>query len=483
MIILSLSENYENAFCAGKKAEEMKKIFVADGTLKNMGRLNDHVLLFREKKAIAECIDSFGADALELAPVKKPAEDKVIYRTISESVKNSMLCLPAGSTKESVETAWECIRNAKKACLQIEMPVSTVQMEYIYHLKADKMALKIEELIKTAAALCENVEFIALDATRAEEDVLTSLLKKAEEAGATAVTLTDEAGIFMPEETAALVKKAKEAVSIPVYIQVSDALRLAVADALAAVNAGADGVKTAVTGENALLTGEFAEAVKVKGDVLGIECSLSQTTIHRDIDTLLKQVSHVSEDLKAGSDSSDILLDEASTLTDTAAAAALLGYELSAVDVGNVYDSLQRVLEKKTSVEAKELEAIIASSAMQVPSTYHLDYFTTTTAHNATSVSYVRLKRNDEVLSGLASGDGPIDSAFKAIEEAVGFHYELDDFEIQSVTEGKEALGSSLVRLRRDGRLYSGNGLSTDIVGASIRAYINALNKIVYEEK
>lgn len=482
MIILSISVNYENAL-RRKEGMHMRKIFVADGTLKNIGKLNGHALLFREKKAIAECIDGFGADAIELAPVKKPAEDKVICRTIAESVEHSMLCIPAGSTVESVQTAWECIKNAKKACLQIEMPVSTVQMEYIYHLKADKMALKIEELVKAAAALCSEVEFIALDATRAEEDVLTALLKKAEEAGATAVTLTDEAGIYMPEEFAALAAKAKKSVSVPVYVQVSDALRLAVADALAALNAGADGVKTAVTGDSVLLTGEFAEAVRVKGDVLGLECSLEQTRIHRDIDTLLKQVSRVSEDMNAAQGTSDILLDGGSTLSDTASAAARLGYELSSVDVGHVYDSLQRVLEKKTSVEAKELEAIIASSAMQVPSTYHLDYFTTTTAHNATSVSYVRLKRNDEVLSGLGYGDGPIDSAFKAIEEAVGFHYELDDFEIQSVTEGKEALGSSLVRLRRDGRLYSGNGLSTDIVGASIRAYINALNKIVYEGK
>ena len=98
------------------------------------------------------------------------------------------------------------------------------------------------------------------------------------------------------------------------------------------------------------------------------------------------------------------------------------------------------------------------------------------------AVSNVILEDENGTLSGVATGDGPIDSAFKAIETCIGHHYELDDFQIQAVTEGKEALGSALVRLRSSGRLYSGNGLSTDICGASIRAYINALNKIAYEE-
>ena len=89
---------------------------------------------------------------------------------------------------------------------------------------------------------------------------------------------------------------------------------------------------------------------------------------------------------------------------------------------------------------------------------------------------------NGEIICGVSSGDGPIDSAFRAIEQCIGHHYELDDFQVQSVTEGKEALGSALVRLRNNGKLYSGNGTSTDIVAASIRAYINALNKIVFEE-
>ena len=97
-------------------------------------------------------------------------------------------------------------------------------------------------------------------------------------------------------------------------------------------------------------------------------------------------------------------------------------------------------------------------------------------------MTQIILKKQDELISGVSSGDGPIDSAFRAIEQIIGHHYELDDFQIKSVTEGREAMGSALVKLRSGGKLYSGNGLSTDIIGASIRAYVAALNKIAYEE-
>jgi 2-isopropylmalate synthase len=96
--------------------------------------------------------------------------------------------------------------------------------------------------------------------------------------------------------------------------------------------------------------------------------------------------------------------------------------------------------------------------------------------------AHIKLEKNGENIEGVCLGDGPIDAAFRAIEQIVGHHYELDDFQIQSVTEGQEAMGSALVRLRNNGKVYAGNGISTDIIGASIRAYISALNKITYEE-
>ncbi len=462
----------------------MKKITISDITLKKLSQDREVALLFREKTAIAVCADSLGADTVELAPVKNPREDAIVYKTIAQNVRNASLAIPVGFTAESVSTAWECIKEAKHPRLQIELPSSTVLMEYTYHIKSEKMLLKITELVQAAKALCEDVEFSALDATRADIDFIIAAAKAAEASGATVITLCDDAGASLPEEIAALTEKVKAEVSIPVNVQVSDRINMAVASAVAAVKSGADGLKCAMAGRDMLLTGELCDAMSVCSAQIGAETNLNNTKIHASIDDMLAKINHeVYENTESESGKQSILLDSDSTIAQVAQAARILGYELSDSDCGNVHKALIQVCQKKDAVGAKEFEALIASSAMQAPSTYHLESYTTNSSNLASSMSQVTLKCNGEIINGVSIGDGPIDSAFRAIEQCIGYHYELDDFQVQSVTEGKEALGSALVRLRNNGKLYSGNGISTDIVAASIRAYINALNKIVFEEE
>ncbi|MBR5767388.1 MAG: hypothetical protein IKX86_01745, partial [Clostridia bacterium] len=179
---------------------------------------------------------------------------------------------------------------------------------------------------------------------------------------------------------------------------------------------------------------------------------------------------------------SDIMLDPTSSLSDVAMAVEKLGYSLSDDDIGKVHSAIGTITDKKGTIGATELEALIASYAMQAVSTYHLVGFNANCSNMTLSMAHIVLSRGDEKLDGVAAGDGPIDASFRAIEQIIGYHYELDDFQIRAVTEGREALGEALVRLRNGGKLYSGVGISTDIVGSSIRAYVNALNKIVAEE-
>ncbi len=461
----------------------MKRINVSDITLKKLSEERKVNLLFREKSAIANCADAIGVDVIELPPVKSVREDTIIYKTIAQNVKNAVLAIPVGFNAEDIVIAWECVKDADKARLQVELPVSTIQMEYTYHVKQAKMMEKITELIKAAKEICGDVEFSALDATRADEDFLISVVKEAEANGASVVTLCDDAGVSTPDDIAALVAKVKETVGIPVYVQVSDRIYMAVASAFSAIKNGADGIKCAMVGKDILQTGEFSDAVIACGAQIDAEIKLNTTKIHASIDDITANINHNTYAAENEiSSKKSILLDSDSTMAQVAQAAVVLGYELTESDVGNVYKALKQVCEKKGAVGSKELEAVIASSAMQAPSTYHFEAYTTTSSNVSSSMSQVTLKCNDEIICGVSNGDGPIDSAFRAIEQCIGHHYELDDFQVQSVTEGKEALGSALVRLRNNGKLYSGNGTSTDIVAASIRAYINALNKIVFEE-
>ena len=461
----------------------MRKIKISDITLKKLSADRAVSLLFREKSAIAGCADRLGADVIELPPVKSIREDSIIYKTISKNIQTATLSVPVGFTAESVEVAFECIKEARSPRLSVELPVSTIQMEYTYHVKSSKMLEKIGELVSAAKALCSDVEFSALDATRADLDFLIAAVKEAEAKGATVISISDDAGVSTPEAIGELCATVKAAVSIPVFVSVSDRINMAVACAFAAIGKGADGVKCAMAGKDALLSGELSDAMSVCGGTIDAEIKLNNTKIHSSIDSLLSSISRESAEAESTvSDKAKILLDSDSTLTQVAEAAALLGYELSDADVGNVYKALVQVADRKGAVGSKEFEALIASSAMQAPSTYHFEAYTTTSSNLSSAMSSVTLKREDEIICGVSAGDGPIDSAFRAIEQCVGHHYELDDYQVQSVTEGKEALGSALVRLRYNGKLYSGNGTSTDIIAASIRAYINALNKIVFEE-
>ena len=458
----------------------MKKIIVSDNTLK---AIEDQgiMLTFREKLAIAEKLDLLGVDAIELPLLVNSKENEIVYRTISGAVKNATVKIPVGVNQEDIDLALNCVKNANKFCLQVAMPVSTAQMEYFYHLKAPAMQEKIAELVKSACAVCECVEFVALDAFRAEDGVVEAFAKTAVEAGAKCVTICDDAGIAFPEDYATLVEKIKAVCDAKVLVQPSNALSLAGASAISAIKAGADGVKTSIIGEY-LCPSVLSDIFRAKKFNLDADCVVDVANV--------KAISAIIDGMVCEADATEQekvqvgqLVSACASMSDIASIVKNLGYELSDSDIGKVYEEFKKVTEKKESIDTKELEAIVASSAMQVPSTYHLVNYVVNSGSIIPATANVTLEKDGEKFTGVSTGDGPIDAAFHAIEQIIGHHYELDDFQVHAVTKGRGAVGSSIIRLRADGKLYPGNGVSTDIVGACIRAYINALNKIVYEEK
>lgn len=460
----------------------MRKIFVSDMTLSIPADGQVTELSFREKLEIAKKIVKSGADALELPLLSDNKEDVIVFKTIASICDGCMVCVPGGDSEEHIKAAYESIKDAENPCIQIVLPVSTVQMEYIYHLKTAKMLEKIAKLCKAASEICETVEFVAQDASRAEAGFAEECCKVAFENGAYAVTLCDDNGDYFPAEFAQLVKSVKESCGAKVYVKTSDKLSMAAANAVAAIEAGADGVKTSAVGDESLSSEAVADILRARGEKLDARSELNITAIHN----ILADVTSCDKGYETpeveDADAQQIHLNAESTISDVISAVANLGYELSNEDNGRVYEELKRVCAKKGSVGARELEAVIASSAMQVPSTFHVVNYVINSGNIITATANITLEKNGEKLTGVSTGDGPIDAAFHAIEQIVGHRYELDDFQVQAVTKGREAVGSSLIRLRDEGKIYSGNGVSTDIVGACIRAYVNALNKIVYEE-
>ncbi len=455
----------------------MKKITVSDLTLKAIGEQGKK-LTFREKLSIAEKLDLIKVDAIELPSFTESKENEVICRTLSTAIKNATVKISVGDDEKSLNEVFESVKCADKLCLQVVMPVSTAQMEYFYHLKAPKMQEKISSLVALAKQKCDQVEFVAKDAFRAEEGFVEACAKCAKDAGAYAITVCDDAGEAFPEEYAKMVENIKSSCDIKVFVQPSNSFTMAAASAIKAIEAGADGIKTSISG-NYLSPAVLADVVRARKFDMNAEINVDVTTVK----TLSTQVESVAIDDESEQIVNTTEISSEISLKDLSSVVKQLGYELSDEDMGKVFDEFKKVTSKKDFVDTKELEAVIASTAMQVPSTYHLINYVVNSGNIIPATANVTLEKDGEKFTGVSTGDGPIDAAFHAIEQIIGHHYELDDFQVHAVTKGRGAVGSSIIRLRADGKLYPGNGVSTDIVGACIRAYVNAVNKIVFEEK
>ena len=457
----------------------MKHIKIADTTLCT----ENNSFSFKEKIEVARQLEKLGVDIIELPEILNSSTDVLLVRTISAFVKNAALSVGAGMSASGIGDAAAALENAAKGTIRVELPVSPVCMEYQCHKKPAKMLAWIASCVEEAKKTGNSVEFCAVDATRAEKEFLYSAIKSAVEAGAEKVTLCDTAGSLLPDDFAAFIADIIENTGVPIGIKCNNKAGLAAAQAILAVRAGAVCVKCAVGGDGVNLD-TFGSIIKDYGTDYDITADLRTTQLHR----IVSQIHWITDNAKnekstvtVNTSTDSVKLDKNDTKEAVLAATKQLGYDLSEEDGEKVYEEFLRVAVKK-NVGAKELDAIVASAAMQVPSAYKIVSYIINNGNIITASAHIVLEKDGERMESIELGDGPIDASFIAIDKIVGHHYELDDFQIQAVTEGKEAMGSAVVKLRAGGKLYSGKGISTDIIGASIRAYLNAINKIVYEE-
>ncbi len=466
----------------------MNQIRISDTTMKQTAE--GFSLSFKEKIELSKLLDKLGVSVIELEPICQEKVDSLRVKSIAMAVKNSIIAVPVELNESSIHTAWNAVKEAKNPRLQVAAPVSSVQMEYLFHKKPEALLLSVRQSIEACCALCPDVEFIADDATRADPAFLYEAVQTAIAAGVKTVTVCDTAGAMLPNEFTAFIRALYEAVpqlrNVCLGVSCADDLSMADSCAIAAVRYGAGEIKASAYPINTVSAVNIAKVLSAKGEFYNAACAISTTQMGRITDQIAwlcqsgrgkaAGVSQLQED-------PGVFLTAHDDLAAVTKAAAMLGYDLSEEDGLRVYEAFRNIAGKKESVSARELDAIVAAAAMQVPPTYQLSSYVITSGNTISATAHLKLTRQDKVLEGVSIGDGPIDAAFIALEQITGLHYELDDFQIQSVTQGRSAMGQTVVKLRSSGKVYSGRGISTDIVGASIRAYLNALNKIVYEEE
>ena len=466
----------------------MNMIKLSDVTMKQVA--DGFSLSFKEKIELAKLLDKLGLAVIELEGIRDARIDSLRIKSIAAAVANSVVAVPVQLTPDSPKQVWAALQQAKHPRLQVCGAVSAVQMEYLYHKKPDAMVAAIAETIKACKALCADVEFLADDATRADAAFLARTVEAAIDAGATTVTVCDTAGSMLSAEFSQFIAKLYEAApklkTVNVGVSCCNTLSMADACAIASVGEGVTELKAAAYPIDTASVAAIAKVLSARGDSLQITSSVQTTQLSRIMDRV-NQICQAGKAkgaaMAAVQSDADIYLTAHDDIAAVAKVAEQLGYDLSEDDCVKVFDAFQRIAAKKEQVSSKELDAIIASAALQVPPTYVLDTFVITSGNTISSTAHIKLTKNGAPMEGVSIGDGPIDAAFVAIESITGCHYELDDFQLQAVTEGREAMGQTVVKLRSGGKVYSGKGISTDIVAAGIHAYLSALNKIVYEEE
>lgn len=466
----------------------MNTVKLSDVTMKQAS--DSLSLSFKEKIELSKLLDKLGVSVIELEGISNARIDSLRIKSVAMAVTNSVVAVPVQLTPEGPSQVWAALQQAKHPRLQVSAAVSAVQMEYLFHKKPDAMIKTVADTVAACKALCPDVEFLADDATRADGAFLADALKAAVAAGATTVTVCDTAGTMLPAEFAQFVKQLYETVpeleQVCVGVSCCNTLSMADACAVAAIGEGVKEVKAAAYPVDTASIANLAKILSARGDRYGVGCSVQMTQLSRSMERIhaICQAGKTKGAAVSAADSNaGIYLTAHDDIAAVTKVAQQLGYDLSEEDQLRVFDAFRQIAAKKEQVSSKELDAIVASAAMQVPSTYKLDTFVITSGNTISSTAHIKLMKNDQPMEGVSIGDGPIDAAFVAIERITGCHYELDDFQLQAVTEGREAMGQTVVKLRSGGKVYSGRGISTDIVAAGIHAYLSALNKIVYEEE
>ena len=467
----------------------MRTVRISDITLKLK---SSSQLTFKEKLELAKLLDKLGVDVIEADRLSGNKADALCIKSFAQIVKTSTIAVAVAPDKNNIDETWNALKGAQKARLQLTCPVSSVQMEYLYHVKPDKLKEMLQESIAYCKSLTEEVEFVAQDATRSDRAFLYEILSLSIKAGAKYISVCDDAGNMLPDEYKEFINDIKANVTgiDDVEIGIWCCNKLSVADtcSFTGILCGANEIKTSVHSHEAASLKHLVKIIGVKGDAYGIASNVKTVELKRiysQIDKLFAETKSKNSPFEDGvrderedknftaNDGIEVIIKEINSL----------GYDLSDEDNKNVYDAFVSIAAKKETVSSRELDAIIASNARRVPPTYKIKDYIINSGNVITATSHMRLEKDGKILESVSVGDGPVDASFLAIEQITGHHYELDDFQIQAITEGREAMGETIVKLRSGGKLYSGRGISTDVVGSSILAYINALNKIVYEEE
>ena len=499
-----------------------EKIKFFDTTLRDGEQAPGCSMSLNEKLEIARALERLGVDVIEAGfPVISPGDFESVQK-IAQVLKRASVAGLARATKKDIDAAWDALKDAVAPRIHVFIATSPVHMEFKLKKSPDEVLEIIAEMVSYAKSKCEDIEFSAEDATRSEPAFLAKAVETAIVAGATTINIPDTVGYTTPAEMAELIRYLKDNVpgidGVALSIHCHNDLGMAVANSLAAVAAGATQVEGTINGigeraGNAALE-EVAMGLSTRPDRYPVSVGLDTTQIHatsRLVYNILGMVAPINKAIvggnafahEAGIHQHGVLANRATYEIMTPQSVGLvqnkmvlgkhsgrhavenrlaeLGYALSADELNDLFDRFKVLADKKSQITDMDLIALVSHKIVQTQGTYALDRFTVNSGNYVSSSAVVRLKRGEELIEEVCLGDGPIDAAFNAVDKIMQItqpHF-LDDYAIHTVSEGKDAQGEAMVRIQCGDRSVVGRGLSTDVIEASILAYVAGMNKLV----
>jgi 2-isopropylmalate synthase len=502
------------------------KIIIFDTTLRDGEQSPRASLNIHEKLEIAHQLNKLNVDVIEAGfPVSSPAQFDAV-KAIADEVDVAVAAL-ARAKERDIKIAYQAIQNAHRKRIHTFSSTSDLHIigkfggKFYGHTLREKRntIMKMSyDAVQYARSICDDVEFSAEDAGRTDIGYLCEIVEMAIKGGASTINIPDTTGYTMPQEFARIIRTLKSRVktidNVTLSVHCHNDLGLAVANSIAAIQEGARQVECTINGigeraGNASLE-EIVMALKVRKDLLHFETNINtkeiyntskmvsgftgivvqpnkaivgenafahESGIHQDGMLKNRDTYEIMTPDTVGVPKTNIVLGRHSGRHGLKARLKELGYTLSDEELDKIYTRFTQIADKKKEIFDEDLRILMGDEIYKEHTYYALEYWQVQSGSHTIPTATVKIRINNKnIVQESDTGDGPVDAVFNAIDRALKTNCKLESYQVRSVTSGRQALGEVLVRIRSDHKSYSGRGVSTDIIEASAKSYLQAIN-------
>lgn len=502
----------------------MKRIKVFDTTLRDGEQSPGCSMNLSEKLDMARQLDALGVDVIEAGFAIVSPEDARSVAAIAAAVKNCAVASLARCAKGDIDAAWNALKDAKHPRIHVFIATSDIHMEYKLRMTREEVLKSISENVAYAKSLCEDIEFSAEDGSRSDREFLAECYSAAVASGATVLNVPDTVGYCTPEEMYDLIRYLKEHVrgveNVDISVHCHDDLGMAVANTLSCIRAGATQVECTVNGigeragnasleeivmalhtradfydaETGVNTQQIYKSSKLLSSITGVPISPSkaivganafahESGIHQHGVIANAQTYEIMKASDIGIPRSTMVLGKHSGKHALRERLEDMGYQVTDQQLDDIFTRFKKLADKKKNITSSDLEALVLNRGQKDASGWQLISHVVNVGEGIPNTSYIKMVRGDQEVEEVAIGSGPLDASFKAINRITDMMVNLESFSLNAVTDGEDAIGEAVVKLSHDGEVYTGTGISTDIIESSIRAYVNGINKIAADEQ